>query len=201
MTQIALFGTSADPPTVGHQAILQWLGDRYDRVAVWAADNPFKSHQASLEHRQAMLRLSIDAAGKSRSQIRLYPELSHPRTLETVQKARQLWGDCPQLTLAIGADLISQMPRWYRIEELLQQVKLLVVPRPGYSRHPESLTPLQQLGGNCEIADFTPPDVSSTAYRDRNNPEAIAPAVANYIHQHHLYAWQQAVQTQSIPDN
>ncbi|MCS6815631.1 MAG: adenylyltransferase/cytidyltransferase family protein, partial [Cyanobacteria bacterium] len=55
MMDIALFGTSADPPTVGHQAILLWLLEHFDYVAVWAADNPFKSHQASLHHRLAML--------------------------------------------------------------------------------------------------------------------------------------------------
>ena len=43
--RIALFGTSADPPTAGHQKILRWLSEGYDRVAVWAADNPFKCHQ------------------------------------------------------------------------------------------------------------------------------------------------------------
>lgn len=32
---IALFGTSADPPTIGHQGILQWLSGRYDVVVVW----------------------------------------------------------------------------------------------------------------------------------------------------------------------
>ena len=55
MTQIALFGTSADPPTSGHQAILLWLSQRFDKVVVWASDNPFKTHQTLLEHRMAML--------------------------------------------------------------------------------------------------------------------------------------------------
>ncbi|MEM6592470.1 MAG: nicotinic acid mononucleotide adenylyltransferase, partial [Cyanobacteria bacterium P01_C01_bin.73] len=40
MTRIALFGTSADPPHQGHQAILTWLARRFNHVAVWAADNP-----------------------------------------------------------------------------------------------------------------------------------------------------------------
>lgn len=195
MTQIALFGTSADPPTQGHQAILEWLSEHYDRVAVWGADNPFKSHQASLEHRLKMLEILIENTNKSRHNISLHRELSHPRTLETLKEARKLWGDRAQLTLVVGADLVPQMPRWYRIQALLQQVRVLVVPRLGYSLHPENLAQLQQLGGDCKIADFDPPDVSSTAYRDRGKTSAIAPTVANYIHQHHLYAWQQAVQT------
>jgi cytidyltransferase-like protein len=60
MKRIALFGTSADPPTSGHQAILNWLSQHYDLVAVWASDNPFKSHQTPLEHRSRMLRLLIE---------------------------------------------------------------------------------------------------------------------------------------------
>ena len=54
MTQIALFGTSADPPSIAHREILRWLCDRYDWVAVWASDNPMKPQQtpppASLGH-------------------------------------------------------------------------------------------------------------------------------------------------------
>ncbi|MGB3262812.1 MAG: adenylyltransferase/cytidyltransferase family protein, partial [Microcoleus sp.] len=55
MQKIALFGTSADPPTAGHKTILSWLSQHFDWVAVWASDNPFKSHSTSLEHRSAML--------------------------------------------------------------------------------------------------------------------------------------------------
>lgn len=42
MTQIALFGTSADPPTSGHQAILLWLSQRFDKVVVWPRIIPLK---------------------------------------------------------------------------------------------------------------------------------------------------------------
>lgn len=34
--RVALFGTSADPPTAGHQVVLSWLSEGYDWVAVWA---------------------------------------------------------------------------------------------------------------------------------------------------------------------
>ncbi|MEY2856531.1 MAG: nicotinic acid mononucleotide adenyltransferase, partial [Cyanobacteriota bacterium] len=55
MKTIALFGTSADPPTIGHQTILQWLSQHYDRIVVWASDNPFKQHQTPLKFRSEML--------------------------------------------------------------------------------------------------------------------------------------------------
>lgn len=56
---IALFGTSADPPHQGHCEILRWLATQFDHVAVWASDNPFKTHQSPLGDRSAMLRLMI----------------------------------------------------------------------------------------------------------------------------------------------
>jgi nicotinate-nucleotide adenylyltransferase len=189
--RIALFGTSADPPTAAHQAILCWLAEHYDRVAVWAADNPFKSQQTPLQDRAQMLQLLIAEIEPQRQNISFHQELSSHRTLETVEKAQQLWGQV-ELTLVIGADLIEQLPRWYRIKELLQQVQLLVVPRPGYGIEESDLARLRQLGAKIAIADLTGPDVSSTAYRDCRDPEAVTPKVKAYIHQQHLYKCQDA---------
>lgn len=186
MLSIALFGTSADPPTAGHQAILSWLGDRYDQVAVWASDNPFKSHQTPLAHRAAMLQLLIDDIYPPRQNIQLHPELSSPRSLITVERARQQWPTAA-LTLVIGADLIAQLPRWYRVEELLQQVRLLIVPRSGYSVAEVNLEPLQQIGADVEIAQLTVPAVSSTAYRQAGNSDVVTPPVEAYIHREQLY--------------
>jgi nicotinate-nucleotide adenylyltransferase len=190
--RVALFGTSADPPTAGHQAILCWLSQRYDWVAVWAADNPFKAHQTPLEHRAQMLRLLIEEIKPLRQNIGFHPELSSHRTLETVEKAKQLWSEAAQLTLAIGSDLIDQLPRWYRVKDLLQQVQLLVVPRPGYAIEEAEIEHLRQLGGKIAIADLTGPDVSSTAYRENGDTEALTTTVEAYIHQKHLYECQHA---------
>jgi nicotinate-nucleotide adenylyltransferase len=187
MKKIALFGTSADPPTAGHQKILRWLSEHYDWVAVWAADNPFKSHQTLLAHRAAMLRLLITDIEAPKHNIALEQELSSFRTLETLYKAKLRWGEDTDYTLVIGSDLLHQLPRWYRIEELLQQVQLLIVPRPGYEIDQSSLEAVEVLGGKIAIASLTGLDVSSTAYREHGNTEALIPPIAAYINQQHLY--------------
>ncbi len=188
--KIALFGTSADPPTAGHQAIMSWLSQHYDWVAVWAADNPFKSHQTPLEHRVAMLQLLIADIDSPRHNIGLEQDLSSFRTLETVEKAIRRWRNDAELTLVIGSDLLSQLPRWYRFEDLLQQVQLLVVQRPGYVIDEFSLEGIRMLGGKIAIASFTGPEVSSTAYREHGDPDALTPPVVAYIHREHLYKCQ-----------
>lgn len=186
MKRVALFGTSADPPTAGHQAILSWLSKRYDWVAVWAADNPFKSHQTPLEHRAAMLRLLIEDIDPPPQNIGFHPESSY-RTIETLEKAKEYWGADADFTLVIGSDLVKQLPRWYRVEDLLRQVQLLIVQRPGYAVENVDLHQLRQLGANCAIADMTGPDVSSTAYRKNGDTQALTPPIQAYIHREHLY--------------
>ncbi len=188
--KIALFGTSADPPTAGHQAIIEWLSQHYDRVVVWSADNPFKSHQTPLEHRVAMLQLLIANINSPRHNISLEQQLSSLRTLETVEKAKQRWGEDTELTLVVGSDLLTQLPRWYKVADLLQQVQLLVVPRPGYPIERSQLQALENLGAKIAIASLTGPPVSSTAFRESKDPETLTPSVIDYIHQQHLYKCQ-----------
>lgn len=182
---IALFGTSADPPTIGHQAILKWLGNHFDQVAVWASDNPFKAHQTPLEHRQEMLRRLIQDINPSQENVAVYPELSDPKTLTTVQRARQRWSNA-EFIFVIGSDLVPKLTQWYRIEAVLSQVQLLVIPRPGYPLEEQDLQQLQQKG-KLAIADFMGPDMSSTAYRHQGNGLGLTPSVKAYIHQEGLY--------------
>lgn len=191
MTTIALFGTSADPPTSGHQNILSWLAQHYDLVVVWASDNPFKEHQTSLKHRTEMLRLAIAEIHQpylAQNKILLKEELSDRRTLITVKKAREIWGEQAEFTLVIGSDLVRQIVTWYRVEELFAQVKLLIVPRPGYSITETDLEAISNKGGTYAIATLNAPQVSSTAYRLEGNHKVITPAVQNYITQKHLYS-------------
>jgi nicotinate-nucleotide adenylyltransferase len=188
MTTIALFGTSADPPTAAHKTILRWLSKHYEKVAVWASDNPFKSHQTSLEHRKRMLEVLISELDTPCNNIGVHEELSRSRTLETLAKAKEIWGDEMDYTLVVGSDLVNQIPRWYRIEELLSQVRLLVVQRPGYDIDEAGVQRLRQLGTQVAIADLNVPGVSSTAYREKGDSDVITPSVQEYINREKLYA-------------
>ncbi|NUN65775.1 nicotinate-nucleotide adenylyltransferase [Pseudanabaena biceps] len=186
---IALFGTSADPPSIGHQQILQWLDNHYDRVLVWVSDNPFKTHQASLSDRLKMMELTI--AEIQAHTITIHPELSDPRTINTVEKAKQIWQEA-NFTLVIGGDLVTQLPTWYRAQDLLNQVKLLVVPRQGVSIANADVERLVSMGTEVAIAPESTsiPNVSSSDYRNNGNSSVIIPTVAAYIQQESLYAWQ-----------
>jgi nicotinate-nucleotide adenylyltransferase len=188
--KISLFGTSADPPTLGHQAILQWLSQHFDLCVVWVSDNPFKSHQASLEQRIEMMELAIAAMPTEHSNLELHPDISNPRTLITLQKAKVLWPDA-EFTLVVGADLIPQLPSWYRAGELLSQVDILVVPRAGYDMPWQEIRQLKERGVKVAIAQVSVPMASSSAYRNNGDRSGIIPSVSAYIDREHLYSWQE----------
>ena len=185
MKKIALFGTSADPPTVGHQTILRWISQHYDRVVVWASDNPFKQHQTPLSDRSEMLRLAISDLDSCHN-ISLHQELSDRYTLITVNQARAKWGEA-EYTLVIGSDILPQIDSWYRSEELLKLVKLLIVPRLGYGIEQQDLASLNEMGGELAIATLNAPKVSSSTYRSEKDGSLVSPAVRNYIWQKNLY--------------
>jgi nicotinate-nucleotide adenylyltransferase len=108
-----------------------------------------------------------------------------------VQQAREIWQDA-EFTLVVGTDLVRQLPSWYRADELLQQVKVLVVPRPRFSLPDRDLDELRNRGVDVAIAAIDVPIVSSSAYRNNGDKSGIIPSVAAYIEQEHLYGCQEA---------
>ncbi|MEB3291231.1 MAG: nicotinate-nucleotide adenylyltransferase [Leptolyngbya sp.] len=186
MTRIALFGTSADPPHRGHAAVITWLMDRFDHVAVWTADNPFKPEQTALKHRFRMLDLLVQDLADPPGRVQVHSELSHPRSIVSIERAQQQWPEA-QFSLVIGSDLVTQLPTWYRAKEILAAVDLLVVPRPGYPLESAGLDALRQHT-RVSVAHLPHPiDTASSAYRQTCDDLALPPAVQAYVDQHHLY--------------
>lgn len=206
--RIALFGTSADPPTTAHRTILIWLAKHFDHVAVWASDNPFKNHPStggghavSLNHRQTMLKLLVEDLQPAYPNVQIWEDLSDRRSLISLQRAQQRWGTDPEYGLIIGSDLIEQIPRWYEIKQLLKNVTLVIFTRPGYPLKSDSLDRIENLGGRYRlvtedrlieinhIPKMSPltPAVSSTYFRQTKDQTIIPDVVQRYIDQQKLY--------------
>lgn len=154
---VALFGTSADPPTVGHRAVLASLAERYPRVVTWASDNPLKHHGAPLEVRAGLLEQVVAELANPR--VTLVQELSSPWAINTLDAAGRRW---PQATLVlvVGSDLLPQIPRWRAAARLLPQLHLAVIPRRGWPPQADDLERLRRLGADVEIL---PLEISASA--------------------------------------
>jgi nicotinate-nucleotide adenylyltransferase len=186
---VALFGTSADPPTIGHRDALQALADRFPWVATWASDNPLKRHGAPLTLRAELLSRVVQDLAHPRVELR--QQLSSPWAIETLATAARLWPSA-SLVLVVGSDLLPQIPRWRAAETLLPQLKLAVLPRQGWPLQPADLERLRQLGAQVEVLPLTIQASASSIIRDRGaqGAEAIAQipaAIRPVLQQHRLY--------------
>ena len=181
---LALFGTSADPPTRGHQALLEGLLSRYGQVSTWASDNPMKQHGAPLELRARLLGTLVQQLGDAR--LTLAQELSSPFTVITLERAAQRWPN-QELVFVIGSDLAGQIPRWKQSDQWLPRFRLAIAPREGWPLEQESLDALQALGGQIEQLELSIPATASSQQRRQPSADQIPDAVWPLLLQHNLY--------------
>ncbi|MEB3322411.1 MAG: nicotinate-nucleotide adenylyltransferase [Synechococcaceae cyanobacterium] len=181
---VALFGTSADPPTRGHRALLEGLLKLYPRVATWASDNPLKHHEAPLEVRTALLAALVEAIGDPR--LRLEQELSSPWAIETLRRAAARWPG-EDLVFVVGSDLAGQIPRWRQAGEVLRACRLGIAPRAGWPLRPFELDQLRRLGGRVEVLPLEIPASASSRIRERPDPALVPKELWPALLQHNLY--------------
>ena len=184
MDPIALLGTSADPPTCGHQALLEGLLKLYPRVATWASDNPKKQHGAPLPLRAQLLQAlvgQINHPGLEQVQA-----LSDPFTIRTLERARAQWPQA-QLVFVVGSDLAEQIPSWKQSEQWLPLCRLAIAPRQGWPLSSAALTQLQHLGAELDLLDLMVPASASSALRSAPQQNQLPAAVWPLLLEHNLY--------------
>jgi len=196
--RVGLFGGSFDPIHRGHVelAAAALLELELDRVLFLpTADPPHKrSRMASALQRYCMVELAL--LDHPRLQVSAV-ELTPGRTAYTVETVERFRRELPaaRLFLVIGADSFAELDQWRRFEDLVAQVELVVVNRPGFEQ--ARATPGQRLeaalcGRAVHWLDRRI-DVSSTELRRRlgrgENPGAdlLPPAVLQFCAKYSLY--------------
>jgi nicotinate-nucleotide adenylyltransferase len=134
--RIGLFGGTFDPIHNGHlRAALDACEDfPLDQcILIPAATPPPKSgaKPADMDHRLTMTRLAAEGIGKlavSDVEIR---RKGPSFTIDTVRHFRQTLTAGEEILLMLGADAFFEIVTWHSWQELLDEVALLVMTRPG----------------------------------------------------------------------
>ena len=188
MACIALFGTSADPPTCGHRALLKGLLELYPRVATWASDNPLKRHGAPLELRVELLGALVAAIGDAR--LSLEQDLSSPWTIETLARAARRWPEHERV-FVVGSDLLPQIPSWREADQLLRDARLAVAPRQGWPVQEADLERLRRAGASIERLPLEIPASASRLVREAPggypDPNLVPAELWPLLQRHGLY--------------
>ena len=194
--QLALLGTSADPPTLGHPARLQQLLQHYPRVIPWASDNPGKRHGAPLGQRAQLL--SALVRGLAEPRLEHVQDLSSPYAITTLERAAARWPGA-ELVFVVGSDLAPQIPQWRQAAEVLKRCRLAVVPRVGWPLNEATASTLQQLGARLSVLPLPVPASASSALREQPDPTQIPRAVWPLVREHNLYGLDQPHPAEAMP--
>tara|TARA_B100000700_G_scaffold259587_1_gene294463 strand:+ start:264 stop:851 length:588 start_codon:yes stop_codon:yes gene_type:complete len=181
---IALFGTSADPPTLGHQALLRELTKIFPKVITWASDNPDKKHQISLIKRTQLLRILVRKI--SHPKLELVQELSSPRTIYTLKKALKIWPEA-SFSFVIGSDLAVEIPKWLNAKSILKQAKIAIAIRDGWPISDNQIENIKKLGGEIELLPFNIPESSSSKFREKPQEGLIPSELIPTLLEDNLY--------------
>jgi len=181
---IALFGTSADPPTLGHEAMLSELTKIFPKVITWASDNPDKKHQIPLLKRTQLLRILVNKI--SHPKLELVQELSSPRTIQTLKKAFQLWPEA-SFSFVIGSDLAVQVPKWLHAKSVLNKATIAIAMRDGWPICDQQLKEIKKLGGEIDLLPFHIPKSSSSKFRERPQKLLVPKELVPLLLEENLY--------------
>jgi nicotinate-nucleotide adenylyltransferase len=198
---VGVLGGTFDPIHVGHVAVARAARDELglDEVLVIPAARPPHKvgvSMASAADRMAMVELALaDEPGLRASRIEV--DRAGPSwTVDTLEAldAGGGTGSAVELTLILSADAFAGLPNWHDPERILRLARVAVAPRPGH-RAPsadELSAELRELAVAIVVLDGPNIDVSATDIRRRVAAGLpidglVAPAVARYIEEHHLY--------------
>ncbi|MBI4361122.1 nicotinate (nicotinamide) nucleotide adenylyltransferase [Candidatus Micrarchaeota archaeon] len=189
---IALLGGTFNPPHMGHVHVATRLSKRFDEVWLVVANDPNKKEKPYVnpQHRLAMAKLAVASIPNAKvSDV----EIRRGGTSYTTDTLKELSDSHSEhaFTWVIGADLLSDFPRWKDSAALAQRARFAVVSRPGYPIKAKALRGFSHIQ---IMADASGVDASSTQIRQwiheskMENAKARLPnAVSQYIRKNKLY--------------
>lgn len=201
---IAVGGSAANPPHLGHLALIQAMlqSKKFSKV-MWIPSGirPDKPDFIDPQHRLAMTELTLQSIKDKR--FILNPSDVYGKNMPTIKWMEILKEQNPQAEIVWYTGIDSVVPqkklgglceieaRWLHGEKLIKEYKFLIIPRAGYP-HPSTFEiPLE----NYEILDVELPDIASSEIRklvqggNSDFEKLVTSEVAYYIKANKLYGW------------
>ena len=182
--RIALFGTSADPPTIGHKKILEELSNNYSCIITYASDNPKKKHKENIFFRNLLLKTLIQDINNPK--IIFNQKISSPWAIESIEECKKIYA-FNKIDFVIGSDLITDIFSWKNFDKIIHEVKLLVIKREGYPIESNTLKMLETNKVIFEISSLNIPNISSSMVRLNNNYSDLPKSLIDLVKKNNLY--------------
>ena len=181
---IALFGTSADPPTIGHKKILEELSKIYAFTISYVSNNPQKKHIEDISIRSHLLKTLIDDLDNPK--ILFNQKISSQWAVESIKKCKEIYKS-DNLDFVIGSDLIKDIFYWKNFDKIILEVSFFIILREGYPVESNTLRMLETYRVKFKISTIKTPNISSSKFRLNFNCSNLPSSLIDIVKKNNLY--------------
>ena len=188
---IALFGTSADPPTIGHKKILEELSRIYSYTICYVSNNPQKKHIENISIRSHLLKTLIEDLDNPK--ILFNQSVSSKWAIESIKKCKEIY-EFNNLDFVIGSDLIKDIFYWKNFDKINDEVSFLIILRKGYPVESNTLKMLETYKVKFKISSIKIPNISSSKFRLNFNYSNLPTSLIDFVKKNNLYEYTKLVE-------
>jgi nicotinate-nucleotide adenylyltransferase len=181
---IALFGTSADPPTIGHKQILEELSKIFAFTISFVSNNPSKKHKEDISIRSYLLKTLIENLDNPK--ILFDQRVSSQWAVESIKKCKKIY-DFNNLDFVIGSDLIKDIFYWKNFDKIKSEVSFFIILREGYPVESNILKMLETHKVKFKISTIKIPNISSSKFRLNSNYSNLPESLVDIVKKNNLY--------------
>ncbi len=181
---VALFGTSADPPTIGHKKILEELSKIYDFTISYVSNNPKKKHIVDISIRSHLLKTLIDGLGDPK--ILFNQKISSQWAVESIKRCKEIY-KFNNLDFVIGSDLIKDIFYWKNFDKIILEVSFFIILREGYPVESNTIKMLETSKVKFKISTIKTPNISSSKFRLNLNSSNLPSSLIDIVKKNNLY--------------
>ena len=181
---IALFGTSADPPTIGHKKILEELSKIYAFTISYVSNNPKKKHIEDISIRSHLLKTLIDDLDNPK--ILFNQKISSQWAVESIKKCKEIY-KFNNLDFVIGSDLIKDIFYWKNFDKIILEVSFFIILREGYPIESNTLKMLETYRVKFKVSTIKTPNISSSKFRLNFNCSNLPSSLIDIVKKNNLY--------------
>ena len=184
LKSVALFGTSADPPTIGHKKILEELSKIYDFTISYVSNNPNKKHKENISIRSHLLKTLIEDLDNPK--ILFNQRLSSKWAVESIKKCKKIY-EFNNLDFVIGSDLIKDIFSWKNFDKIIKEVSFFIILREGYPVKSNTIKMLETYKVKFRISNTKIPNISSSKFRLNFNYSNLPTSLIDIVKKNNLY--------------
>ena len=181
---IALFGTSADPPTIGHKKILEELSKIYAFTVSYVSNNPNKNHKEDISIRSHLLKTLIEDLDNTK--ILFNQSVSSQWAAESIKKCKRIY-EFNNIDFVIGSDLIKDIFHWKSFDRIIKDVSFFIILRDGYPVESNTLKMLETYKVKFKISTIKIPNISSSKFRSNFNYSSLPTSLIDIVKKNNLY--------------